>query len=113
MPELPSIQRDSTKEKLVDLYNQIDTKQNAGPYGSMRSHLHGRQGQVAWAQGKSAGFPELAATNHINNGPSERGWDWAQKEFRTQAPVGVTGFTNNGLQYSTNIMKVDTSKYKQ
>ena len=91
MPELPSIQRTSLSTDLVARYNQAADLANVG--------------------GGSAKDAGNIATNAIDNTAVGQGREWAQKQFALKQGTGVTSFTENGLQYSTNILKVNTSKY--
>lgn len=91
MPELPSIQRTSLSTDLVARYNQAADLANVG--------------------GGSAKDAGNIATNVIDNTAVGQGREWAQKQFTLRANKGITSFTENGLQYSTNTLKVNTSKY--
>lgn len=91
MPELPSIQRTSLTTNLEARYNQATDLANVG--------------------GGSAKDAGTLATNVIDNTAIGQGREWAQKQFELKATRGVTSFTENGLQYSTNVLKVNTSKY--
>ena len=91
MPELPSIQRTSLITDLKTRYDQAKDLANVG--------------------GGSAKDTGNVATNVIDNTAVGQGREWAQKEFRLKANKGATSFTENGLQYSTNVLKVNTSKY--
>jgi hypothetical protein len=46
----------------------------------------------------------------INNGAAGQGREWAQKQFTANQQKGVTSFTNNALQYSTDTLKVPSDK---
>ena len=91
MPELPSIQRTSLTTNLETRYNQAKDLANVG--------------------GGSAKDAGTVATNVIDNTAVGQGREWAQKQFTLRANKGITSFTENGLQYSTNVLKVNTSKY--
>ena len=52
-----------------------------------------------------------AATDVINNTAVGQGREWAQKQFTLFAAKGITTFTENGLQYASNTLKLDTTKY--
>jgi len=93
MPDLPSIQRTSLTTNLEARYN--DSKDLAN---------------VGGGSAKDAGTPAFRATDMINNGPAGLGKEWAQKEFTTNAQKGVTNFTENALEYSTNTLKVPVDK---
>lgn len=91
MPELPSIQRTSLTTNLETRYNQAKDLANVG--------------------GGSAKDAGTVATNVIDNTAVGQGREWAQKQFAVKQGTGATSFTQNGLQYSTNVLKVNTSKY--
>jgi hypothetical protein len=56
---------------------------------------------------------DRASTDAINGGPASQAAtrDWAQKDFKIKQPVRVTQFTDGGLNYSTNTLKLDNTKY--
>ncbi len=92
MPELPSTQRTSLTTDLKARYEQSGKN-------------------LANVGGGSAKDAGKLATNLIDNTAVGQGREWAQKQFGLKASTGVTSFTENGLQYSTNVLKVNTSKY--
>jgi hypothetical protein len=93
MPDLPAIDRTSLTTNLEARYNQAADLANVGG-----------------GSAKDAGSPAFRATDMINNGPAGLGKEWAQKEFTTNAKKGITDFTENALQYSTNTLKVPSNK---
>lgn len=73
--------------------------------------IYNRYQDLANVGGGSAKDAGKLATNLIDNTAVGQGREWAQKQFGLKASTGVTSFTQNGLQYSTNVLKVNTSKY--
>jgi hypothetical protein len=66
---------------------------------------------VGGGSAKDAGSPKFKATDFVDNTAVGQGKEWAQKEFTVNAVKGATDFTENGLQYSTNVLKVNTNSY--
>ena len=93
MPDLPAIDRTSLTTNLEARYNQAADLANVGG-----------------GSAKDAGTPAFRATDMINNGAIGQPREWSQKQFTPNARKGVTGFTENGLQYSTNVLKVPSDK---
>ena len=56
---------------------------------------------------------DRAVTDAINGGPASQAAtrDWAQKDFKIKQPVKITQFTEGGLNYATNTLKLDTTRY--
>ena len=54
-----------------------------------------------------------AATDAINGGPASQAStrDWAQKDFKIKQGLQETQFTTSGLNYATNTLKLDTTRY--
>jgi hypothetical protein len=84
---------------------------------SLTTNLEARYAQspdlanVGGGSAKDAGSPKFKATDLINNTAAGQGREWAQKEFTVNAIKGTTDFTENGLQYSTDVLKVNTNSY--
>lgn len=93
MPDLPAIQRTSLTTNLEARYNQTADLANVGN-----------------GSAKDVGTPGFKATDFINNGAVGQGREWAQKQFTANQQKGVTSFTNNALQYSTDTLKVPSDK---
>ena len=56
---------------------------------------------------------DKASTDAINGGPATQASirDWAQKDFKIKQPLLQTQFTDNGLNYATNTLKLNTTPY--
>lgn len=93
MPDLPAIERKSLTTNLEARYNKTADLANVGG-----------------GSAKDAGTPTFKATDMINNGATGQEREWSQKQFTTNQQRGVTSFTNNALQYSTDTLKVPSDK---
>jgi hypothetical protein len=103
------------REPLEVLYRQITTNPSVGAsvYGNIRSHLINRSTSTySWGKSKAAGAPDFAATNAISGAPGGYPNDWAQPNFRVNQPIKVTQFTNNGLNYAKQTLKLDNTPYR-
>lgn len=56
---------------------------------------------------------DRASSDAINGSPASQAAtrDWAQKDFKIKQGMLQTQFTDNGLNYATNTLKIDTRPY--
>ncbi len=102
------------REPLEVLYRQITTNPSVGAsvYGNIRSHLINRTvNTYSWGFSQQAGAPYYFSTNAISGAPGGYTNDWAQRNFRVNQPIKVTQFTNNGLNYARQTLKLDNTPY--
>ena len=84
---------------------------------SLTTNLEARYAQspdlanVGGGSAKDAGSPKFKATDFVDNGAVGQGRESVQKEFTVNAIKGTTNFTETGLQYSTDVLKVNTNSY--
>lgn len=94
------VERTSTKMSLLDRYNQTAILAPA-PGDHSRTF-----------NAKEVGREPQGAVDAINGSPiGASGNDVAQRDFKIRQPTGVTQFTDAGLNYSSNELRVYPKKY--
>lgn len=96
MPALPNTPRPSKTEKLLDLYNNVNT---GTAQSGIRGHIINRQGQMAWGLSKVAGTDQGLV-------------DFMSNTYQTNFGRNGGGpFTSAGLNYAAQTLKHDNTSY--